>query len=487
MESILTIKENYGLGIGSWRCRHGRVRGRGGNGACLKAFSLLVGVTSVIAWGDSPGRADLIELRGGGQVQGKAVPDPQNKDRVQVWLLRGRNPLSFQKGQVAKIVPQPSPLDDYVVKRAKVASTGAAQFELGSWCEENKLVDLARGHYETALKLEPSLDSVHRKLGHVYQDGTWLTRDDVNAAQGLVKYKGRWITAEEKAKKENVEQTTASQQSWLRQIRLLRQSILNGTNDRRRQAEATLMEIRDTDAVAPLVRVFGEDDPPRRMLLTLVLASIGSPEATKALIRRVLDEPDFDIRAATLEHLKKRDEPGVPGQFARALASENVIVINRAAWALRNLEAVEAVPRLVSVLITKEDQIVMVPPGETYNGNISEMSAGGLVPRAVNNSGAVFSTPPQVSNGAVAYGLVAVPYYQMGGLSIGGAPSSIGAPLKGGPEPKVVTFTYRNVEVLSALQKLTGQDFGYDVDSWRRWIARSFNPNPRPARRVPQP
>ena len=27
----------------------------------------------------------------------------------------------------------------------------------------------------------------------------------------------------------------------------------------------------------------------------------------------------------------------------------------------------------------------------------------------------------------------------------------------------VETFTYRNVEVLNALQKLTGEDFGYDV------------------------
>ncbi len=465
----------------------GAARGRGGNGACLKAFSLLIGVAAATGGPGDYARADLIELRGGGQVQGKAVPDPQNKDRLQVWLLRGRNPLSFQKGQVVRVIPQASPLDSYVAKRAKAPSTAAAQFELGSWCEENKLPDLARVHYETALKLDSGFDAAHRKLGHIYQDGIWLTRDDVNAAQGLVKYKGRWVTAEEKTKRENVEQTTAAQVSWLRRIKLLRQAILNGTNDRRREAEAQLMAIRDTDAVAPLVRVFGEDDPPRRILLALVLSSIGSTEATKALIRRVLDEPDSEVRSVTLDHLKQRDEAGVPAQFARALASENVIVINRAAWALRNLEAVEAVPRLVSVLVTREDQIVMVPPGEQLNGPPLEMSAGGLIPRAANNSGAIFSTPPQVSNGAIAYGLVSVPYYAMGSPSFGGSPMNIGAPLKGGPEPKVVTFTYRNVEVLSALQRLTGQDFGYDVDSWRRWIARSFNPNPKPARRVPQP
>ncbi len=312
MASILTIKQITAREWVLGGCRHGRVRGRGGNGACLKAFSLLIGVAAVTAWEGFPARADVIELRGGGQVQGKVVPDPKNKDRVQVWLLRGRNPLSFQKGQVVRVIPQPSPLDAYIVKRAKAPATAAAQCELGAWCEENKLNDLARVHYETALSLDSSSDQAHRKLGHIYQDGAWLTRDDLNAAQGLVKYKGRWITAEQKTKRENVEQTTAAQLSWLRRIKLLRQAIVNGSNDRRREAEAQLMAIRDADAVVPLVRVFGQDDSPRRVLLAFVLSSIGGPEATKALIRRVLDEPDSEVRSVTLEHLKQRDEVGVP-------------------------------------------------------------------------------------------------------------------------------------------------------------------------------
>ena len=56
-----------------------------------------------------------------------------------------------------------------------------------------------------------------------------------------------------------------------------------------------------------------------------------------------------------------------------------------------------------------------------------------------------------------------------------------------GPVPRVVTFSYENVEVLGALNKLTGEDFGYDETAWRRWIKASFNPNPKPVRQVPQP
>ncbi len=164
-------------------------RRRGGNGAWLLGICLLM-MTGVIAWKTPRAQADLIDLRGGGQVQGKVVPDPKNKDRVQVWLLRGRNPLSFHKGQIVRVTRQASPLDEYVLKRAKDPSTAAAQSELGSWCDEHGLPDLAKVHFENALSLDSTLDEAHRKLGHVYREGSWLTRDDLSAAQGLVKYKG---------------------------------------------------------------------------------------------------------------------------------------------------------------------------------------------------------------------------------------------------------------------------------------------------------
>ncbi len=82
------------------------------------------------------------------------------------------------------------------------------------------------------------------------------------------------------------------------------------------------MAIRDPDAVVPLVRVFGQDDSPRRILLALVLSTIGGPEATAALIQRVLDESDSEVRSITFEHLKQREDSGVdrplrPGPGAR--------------------------------------------------------------------------------------------------------------------------------------------------------------------------
>ena len=194
----------------------------------------------------------MIVLRGGGQVQGKVVPDPGDKDRVQVWLLQGRKPLSLQKSRIVEVTPKASPLDDYIVKKKKTAETAQAQYDLGTWCEQNKLTDLARLHYEAALAVDKSFEPAHRKLGHVYHDGYWLTRDDLSAIQGLVKYKGRWISAEEKAKRDAEDKALAEQASWVRRIKILRQAIVNGPADRRREAETQLMAIREPEAVVPL-------------------------------------------------------------------------------------------------------------------------------------------------------------------------------------------------------------------------------------------
>jgi hypothetical protein len=433
-------------------------------------------------------RADIVELRGGGQVQGKVIPDPKNKGRVQVLLLQGRHPLSLQKTQIVRVVPQASPLDDYVAKREKAPPTAEAQSQLGYWCDQNRLPDLAKLHYENALALDPENELAHKKMGHVKVDGSWLTRDDLSAAQGLVKYKGRWVTEDDKTKREAADRTSAAQGSWLRRIRILRHAIVNGPADRRREAEAQLMAIRDPDAVVPLVRVFGQDEAPRRILLALILSTIGGPEATTALVQRVLDEPESEVRSVTFEHLKQRDEAGIPNRFIRALGRGDITVINRAAWALGNLNAVDSVPQLVAVLVTSEERIVLPPIEGLTNvpappGNVP--APPGLIPRGFNNFGGVYSTPPAVSTGAVASGLIGVPYYALPPSAIPGG-NYVG-PSKPPQDAHVEVFTYRNVEVLGALQKLTGEDFGYDVEAWRRWVTRSFNPNPRPSRRVPQP
>ena len=200
-----------------------------------------------------PVQADTIMLRGGGQVEGKVVPDPKEKDRVQVWLLKGRKPLSFRKGQILEVVAKPSALDDYFDKKKQAPETPQGQYDLGIWCEQNKLVDLAKLHFEGVLAIDKSFEPAHKKLGHVYHGGYWVTRDELNSIQGLVKYKGRWVSAEERAQREAEDKLLAAKHEWVQRIKMLRQSILSSSTDRRREAESQLMAIREAEAVGALL------------------------------------------------------------------------------------------------------------------------------------------------------------------------------------------------------------------------------------------
>jgi hypothetical protein len=463
-----------------------RADGRDLRAIILKALmGILPCACLVLAVSQSLARADTIVLRGGGQLQGKVVPDPEHKDRVLIWLLQGRKPLSFQKAQVLDVIRNASALDEYVTRRAKAPETAQAQYDLGAWCEQNKLSDLGRLHYETAIACDKSFEPAHRKLGHVFHDGYWLTRDQLSTVQGMVKYKGRVVSMEEKARLQEQEETSAAQGNWLRQIKLLRKAILGGSPDRRREAEAQLMAIRDPAAVVPLVRVFGGDDRGLRILMVQVISMIPGRQATTALVKQVLAELDSEVRLVISDHLKQRDDAAAIPMLNRALSSSDFRVINRAAWMLGNLGAVAAVPKLITVLTTTETHIVIAPPDQPNPGPIFGTLGGPGMPVAplrVTNSSVALLTSPVVGPGVAAYGAIALPWYAL--------PPNVletGAQIDQRPDARLATFTFQNVEVLAALEKLTGQNFSYDFQAWRQWVSREFNPNPKPVRRVPQP
>ena len=269
--------------------------------------------------------------------------------------------MSFQKAQILQVTAEPSVLDEYLMRRDRLTSTAEANYELGLWCEEHKLKDLAELHFEAAVKHDKSYEPAHQKLGHVLLGDHWLWGDELREAQGLVRYKGQWISQQEKDHRVAAAANGAEQASWVRRLKLLRQALLNGPDDRRRDAEKQLMEIRDPIAVSPLLQVLGEENPTLRTLLDHVLDGIPGPEAAGGLVTHILIEPDSDVRHVTMDALTKRKEPNVIPGLVQALRSIDPVVVNRAAWSLGQLNAVTTVPKLIPALITVQTHMVMPP------------------------------------------------------------------------------------------------------------------------------
>ncbi|MGE3820427.1 MAG: HEAT repeat domain-containing protein, partial [Isosphaeraceae bacterium] len=299
-----------------------------------------------------------------------------------------------------------------------------------------------------------------------------------------------------------------------RRIKGWRDAIAMGSEDRRREAETQLMELRDPAAVEPLLRVLGNDEEPFRKLLTTVLGAIPGPESAGGLVRLLLREDSADVRGSIMIELRRKEEPEATKDLIKALASKDPTVVNRAAWGLGNLGAVTAVPSLVNALFTRYTRMELPNPTRLRPSMVNPGAGPSLPPAAFgptfspppiayNGSSVAYLTGPVVAPGAVAFGatsapVVPLPSGPLPGITNPGAffngPSMSGLNLSAsglggarGPVPRPVTYSFRNTEVLAALVKLTGQDFGFDMAGWKNWVRSDYRPEPSPARTVPQP
>ncbi len=439
--------------------------------ACAAAFFVLM--TSGVAV------ADRIVLRSGGQIKGKLLAKPDASGKRVVIGERGKIPLTFRPEQIAQVIEEPGPLDAYVLKRNSISETAEDHYNLALWCESTKLRDLAELHLEKAIALDSSFGLAHQKLGHVEQDGKWLTSDEVKVSQGMVKIKGRWVTQEAKSQLDAKSAFTAEQSSWIRRLKVIRANLFSEDIDRRLDAEGQLAQIEDTAAVGPLVRTFSGDSSPYRSLLARVLGKIPGPESASSLVDLMLAEVDQDVRQAIATELSSRTEVVIAERLKVALASKNLAVLNRAAWTLGQLRMKSAVPKLVAALTSTDYEVIEVPT--TGNGSSSGNGGQGM------SMGTTYVVPMvtarYVGSGFSGTQVTPVPFSGNGSFSTGNMGSNGGGR---STMPVTVPYVHQNVEVLAALQKLTGQDFGYDAVAWKRWVATQFHAQ-EPTRRVPQP
>lgn len=395
-------------------------------------------------------RADLIRLKSGGEIRGTiprekgATSGPQ----VTIETLSGAK-VTVPQEQIAFVSRRPLKVEEYEARARRTPNTVEAQWALAEWCRENNLRSQRDDHLEQIVKLDPEHEKAHYGLKHTKVNGEWMTREERMTSQGYVKYKGRWITPQELELTEKTEAEREREERWFQQIHVWKNWLTGTHAGRSKDALKAFSEIKDPDAVSALVKNFqDESNKQLRSMYISILDNIPGPKPVSALVTQSLHDVDYELRYKSLNAIKEDQYESATPLYVRELKNDLNVVVNRAGKALERTADERVIPQLIDALITTHRYRVRVPDP----GGVGFRSDG---TGATNGSGTVL--PPDIE--------MALRSGQLNGVIINQPSNQMQRPAK------FVTIKRdeQNQAVLAALQKITGQNFGFNERTWRLW------------------
>jgi len=211
-----------------------------------------------------------------------------------------------------------------------------------------------------------------------------------------------------------------------------------------------LAAIQDPLAIGPLTSILSEGNARTRRLLVDWLDALKEDETTMNLVVIAVLDPNKSVRARATQALLSRPDPRVVEDLQAALDSDEDDIVRNAAVALGTLRARVAAGDLVELLSFTRRMTIRLPRGELLAAIQGSYIAGMR-----------YKLAPGVAQ----------------------AEPIIGTIHSGTQVDRQQVRVRRNVtvyrtEVQEALIKITGQNFGFDQDAWRLWLAQNPIPNP---------
>ena len=422
-------------------------------------------------------RADVVVLRTGGEVRGEFVGDPRADGPLTVRTLAGAD-VTVDRTDVRSWAYRTPKREEFERRydRAGAGLDGAplpddeaadAWWDLADWALARRMPAERDRALERVILHAPRHEPARKALGHVKDDGEWVTRAQWRARRGLVLHDGRAVSPEERALLEKADESDAARRAWYRDVRRWRRDL----RDPRQAgaARAALANVRDPAAAEALRKFFADDaDPGVRTLLVRTLARLPGEAPVPALADQAMRDVDKDVRREAVAALAPAGRRDAAARLLRGgLRSKDNLTVRRAASALTEVGDARAVPDLIKSLVTTHYYKVPVPdasgasmtrgPGGTSFGN-------GL-------GGAAAALPPEVA----------------GALLTGQLPAGVSFVPDRRARPQRMTTVkvdHTNPEVLLALRRLTAADApaapgvtpaasppptGYDEAEWAAW------------------
>ncbi len=363
--------------------------------------------------------ADVVELKGGGQIEGQVLRDAELPRSVMaVASPWGR--IVIDRREVKKLKTEDPNLSEYRRRAPAISDTAEAQLAFAMWCRNQGLGEELRIHLRRVLELDPENEKARSMLGYQRIDGKWMTRDDLLASRGLIRYEGDFRTQQEIALLESQRQFEEADIEWRKQLVRWRKQLESSNREAANEAAEWFASLKDPTCANQLIRLLDrEEDLSAKLMMIQILGRLRTNGALQVLASMAINEEDGEVRAVCLEQLSRANRNGITTPFIAALESSDNVIVNRGGEALRVLGDEPALKPLVEALITTHKyQIGNDSGGDTYSANLGT-----------------------------------------GQHSFGG----------GGP--KIIKKDLRNPSVLNALTQLTGVNYLYDQEQWRDWLA----------------
>ncbi len=403
-------------------------------------------------------QADVILKTGGGKVVGTVLHDESTKEIVVIKSRAGKIRIPRTEIMDIKYADEPAS-ETYADVVGRYKDTAEDQYALALWCLEHQQSKEYRKHLGRVIELDTNHAEARRRLGFRSIDGKWVTRDEQMRDQGYVKHNGKWVLPQVKELEEKNKEKRDNQREYAKKVNVWVKGFRQESTERRERARKELLELRDPEYVKPLIdylwgvkrkeiRGSAED----RRLLAEVLDNIKGDESTSGLLLICISDPILPNRMRAVKAIVPRKSPQLTLELIKVLRDNDNDKVCRSAVVLGQIGDPSVYSALVDALITTHKHII--------EPNLIEMAknAGGYT----NNGGRNMRTLPN--------GTPIPPDIPLGTSSSGDQGGTPGFGVGNSPQAKIIIETKRNQEALEALEKLTGENFGFSKDRWLGWV-----------------
>ena len=159
------------------------------------AIAVAGGLTTALLLLAPVARADVIVTVNGGKISGTIVKETSREVHIR---NRGGIVVTIRRDEIDRIEREDTAVV-FAQRRAALAKHDVkGLLELARWAYDQGLGAESRSCLEAVLAVEPDEPTARRVLGYQKVGDEWLRGDPLHEALGHVKYKGRWVTPQER-------------------------------------------------------------------------------------------------------------------------------------------------------------------------------------------------------------------------------------------------------------------------------------------------